>query len=112
MEKCNGFIDVISVLKFHIGLTPHADLPGHSHHACLFLSHLRFIKVRSSAETALESDVISGGALTFSLLQRPTTSLTMQMSSDEMRDSQRKQCLVQTDVDNWFALFGCGQCHT
>lgn len=66
MEKCNGFIDVISVLKFHIALTPHADFPGpQSHHVCLFPSRLRFIKVCSSAQTAFESDVILGAALTF-----------------------------------------------
>lgn len=28
MEKWNGFIDVISVLKFHISLSLDADFPG------------------------------------------------------------------------------------
>lgn len=65
MEKCNGFIiDVISVLKFHIGLTLDADFPGPQScvSACnrTALSHdLEFIKDRSSAQNPFDSDAIS-----------------------------------------------------
>lgn len=58
MEKCNGFIDVISALKFHIGLTLDADFPGPQ--SCLPASYgvththdLEFIKDCSSAQTPL-----------------------------------------------------------
>ncbi len=58
MEKCNGFIDVISALKFHFGLTLDADFPGPQ--LCLPASYdtahthdLKFIKDCSSAQTPL-----------------------------------------------------------
>lgn len=56
MEKCNGFIDVISALKFHIGLTLDADFPGPQ--SCLPASYVaahthEFIKDCSSAQTPL-----------------------------------------------------------
>lgn len=64
MEKCNGFIDVISVLKFHISLTLDADFSGPQ--SCLSasnsaaLSHdLKLIKDHSSAHNTSYSDVIS-----------------------------------------------------
>lgn len=64
MEKCNGFIDVISILKFHISLTLDADFPGQQ--SCLSasnsaaLSHdLEFVKDHSSAQNTSDSDVIS-----------------------------------------------------
>lgn len=51
MEKCNGFIDIISALKFHIGLTLDADFPGRSH-VCLHLTAPLTLTISNSSKIA------------------------------------------------------------
>lgn len=69
MEKCNGFIDIISVLKFHIGLTLDADFPGPQCHVCLLPTASLSLTISNSSKIAhqhktLSTQMLSHGKLT------------------------------------------------